>query len=103
MSEESERVREAYAKNRGKFRLLNAYLPAAAPFGLVLFLVIPVAAFGVIALMFVLYIWLAKLSAKARTIEGETRLRPQSKLWVTVSSVLVIAAITLFVMQALKG
>ncbi len=103
MSEETDRIADAYAKNRGKFRLLNAYIPAAAPFGLVLFLWIPIGAFGVIALMFVVYIWLAKLSTKSRTVEGEMQLRPLSRLWVTVSVILGIAAITMFVLQALNG
>lgn len=103
MSEESDRIADAYAKNRGKYRLLNAYIPAAAPFGLVLFLWIPIGAFGVIALMFVVYIWLAKLSTRARTIEGEHQLKPISRLWVTATGLLILAAITMFVLQALNG
>ena len=103
MSEESDRISDAFSKNRGKFRLINAYIPAAAPFGLVLFLIVPIAAFGVIALMFVVYIWLTKLSPKARAIEAEQQLQPISRVWVTVTGILVIAAITMFVLQAIKG
>jgi hypothetical protein len=103
MNDESERIQEAFSKNRGKFRLVNVYLPIAGPFGLVLFVIAPIAAFGVIALMIVVYIWISKLSKSSRTVPGELQPKPVSRLWVTVSSLLVFAAITLFVLQAING
>ena len=103
MSAESDKIAAAYAKNRGKFRLLNVYLPAAGPFGLILFIFMPIGAFGVIALMVVGYIWISKFTKTARTVEGEIQLLPIPRIWIAVSAVLVIAAITLFVIQALHG
>jgi hypothetical protein len=103
MSDESDRIADAFASNRGKFRLVNVYLPIAGPLGLLLFLIAPIAAFGVIALMFCGYIWISKLSKTARTVVGELQAKKLSRLWVTVSALLVIAAITMFVLQALNG